>query len=483
MHHHVMRSRCGDPPVGSGVPPLLRLVCRLSLLSCLGSADFALDYQFCADPGLVEHGNRTPGSGLFFENAVVRFSCLEGYKLRGPAKFVCIRLQNGSMGWKPNLQMACVADVTDCLIPYIEDADISNQTYRPGDKLLISCHEGFQIRYPDMDNMVSVCQADGSWDSLPICRGCLRPVISPHSYINISETEFSVPVGTIVRYQCFPGYKLSGPEVLECMYNLIWSENPPRCLDVEVCPLPPMVEHGDYICHPQPCDRYIHGTVVEFYCDPGYNLASDFKYITCQYGQWFPSIQVYCLRSEQLWPSSRETLLTTWKVVAFTATSVLMLLLFVILGKVFQTKFKAHCQLREAPPASSDPNVLVVDGVPVMLPSYDEAVNSSTIVHPSFPPPAGQGETLHSEDRGPPAYPGHVENSRVGQLDASEYETCESLSNSSDHLQSMCPSSTYPGGLNNLSERTNVITSTADTASTSPSIDIADEIPLVEEDC
>lgn len=65
----------------------------------------------------------------------------------------------------------------------------------------------------------------------------------------------------------------------------------------QVCPLPPMVSHGDFICHPRPCERYNHGTVVEFYCDPGYSLTSDYKYITCQYGEWFPSYQVYCVKS------------------------------------------------------------------------------------------------------------------------------------------------------------------------------------------
>lgn len=65
----------------------------------------------------------------------------------------------------------------------------------------------------------------------------------------------------------------------------------------QVCPLPPVVSHGDFICHPRPCERYNHGTVVEFYCDPGYSLTSDYKYITCQYGEWFPSYQVYCIKS------------------------------------------------------------------------------------------------------------------------------------------------------------------------------------------
>lgn len=61
-----------------------------------------------------------------------------------------------------------------------------------------------------------------------------------------------------------------------------------------------MIEHGDYMCHPQPCDRYIHGTVVEYYCYPGYSLANDYKYITCQYGQWFPQMQFYCIKDGKL---------------------------------------------------------------------------------------------------------------------------------------------------------------------------------------
>nr|XP_015205634.1 PREDICTED: sushi domain-containing protein 4 isoform X4 [Lepisosteus oculatus] len=497
MYHHVMRSRCGDPLIYHYYTyprKLLTLIfCfHLQLHTC--SSDFTvgapvssnlpttswLEKQFCSDPSFPEHGNRTPSSGVFFENAVAHFYCLAGYRLKGPSKTVCVRLHNESMGWKPSQKPLCLPE--DCLVPYIEDADIHNKTYRPGDKLIIRCHEGFQIRYPDMDNMVSVCQDDGTWDSLPICQGCLRPVVPPHSYMNISEIEFSVPVGTVVRYQCFPGYKLDGSEVLECMYNLIWSDIPPRCLDVEVCPLPPMVEHGDYICHPNPCDRYIHGTVVEFYCDPGYSLANDYRYITCQYGQWFPHIQVYCVKSEPSWPNSQESLLTTWKVFAFTATSVLLALLLVILGKVFQFRCKTHCQLRDGQQGASSPNFVVVDGIPVLLPSYDEAVSSSNVLPPSFPPPAGQGESLHIEEQGPPAYPGHVESISAVHPETSEYETCESLTDSFEHLQSICPSSTCPGGLNNTSERANVMTSTADTASTSPSIDIADEIPLVEEE-
>ncbi|KAL2305927.1 hypothetical protein Nmel_003821, partial [Mimus melanotis] len=189
------------------------------------------DLQACADPGAPEHGYKTPSAGVFFESVVVRFHCQEGYRLNGTSKKLCVRHFNGSLSWKPSDKPVCLQE--DCLVPHVEDAEVHNKTYRTGDKLIISCHEGFQIRYPDLDNMVSICQDDGTWDNLPICQGCLRPLVLPHSYINISEFGASFPVGTVVYYQCFPGYKLEGAEILECMYNLIWSDSPPRCLDVE----------------------------------------------------------------------------------------------------------------------------------------------------------------------------------------------------------------------------------------------------------
>ncbi|XP_073194876.1 sushi domain-containing protein 4 isoform X1 [Lepidochelys kempii] len=510
--YHGMNPSSGDPFLEKQqqYPSPRRLfvvVLWLQLVLCFGPAQITGgfdDLHACADPGVPEHGYKTPSVGVFFESAVVRLHCQEGYRLKGPSKKICVRHFNGSLSWKPSDKPVCLQE--DCLVPHVEDAEVHNKTYRTGDKLIISCHEGFQIRYPDLDNMVSICQDDGMWDNLPICQGCqnykvclelitlgqthlwcnstegcLRPLVLPHSYINISEFESSFPVGTVVYYQCFPGYKLKGTKFLECMYNLIWSHSSPRCLDVEVCPLPPMVIHGDYICHPRPCERYNHGTVVEFYCDPGYTLTNDYKYITCQKGEWFPSAQVYCAKTEQTWPNTQETLLTTWKIVAFTATSVLLVLLLVILARMFQTKFKTHFLPRGAQESStSDPDFVVVDGVPVMLPSYDEAVSSGlNALAPGYSSSAAQGHAFQAEDQNPPAYPGPGETDTL----PAEFESCDSISGSSELLQSLYSSSVCQMCVHPISDRTEVINSTTgEAASTSPSIDIADEIPLMEED-
>ncbi|XP_035872112.1 sushi domain-containing protein 4 isoform X3 [Phyllostomus discolor] len=368
-----------------------------------------------------------------------------------------------------------------CRIPQIEDAEIHNKTYRYGDKLIIACRDGFKIRYPNLYNLVSLCRDDGTWDNLPICQGCLRPPAYSNGYVNITEYQTSFPVGTVISYHCFPGFKLDGSAYVECLHNLIWSSSPPQCLSLEgqVCPLPPMVSHGDFICHPRPCDRYHHGTVVEFYCDPGYGLTSDYKYITCQYGEWFPSYQVYCIKSEQTWPSTHETLLTTWKIVAFTATSVLLVLLLVILARMFQTKFKAHFPPRGPPrSSSSDPDFVVVDGVPVMLPSYDEAVSGGmSALGPGYLASVGQGCPLPVDDQSPPAYPGS------GDMDTGpgESETCDSVSGSSELLQSLYVSPVCQGGPASDSPDS-VARTSGEVASSSPGIDIADEIPLMEED-
>ncbi|KAM9316872.1 sushi domain-containing protein 4 [Gastrophryne carolinensis] len=465
-------------------PPFLRphqalLVLLLWVRPLLSSGPVQLSVGFedlatCPVPEVPENGYRTQSISVFFENAVVRFHCQNGYRLKGPSKKMCVLLNNGSLAWRPTDAPVCLEEVKDCAAPYIEDADVLNKTYRARDKLVISCRDGFQTRYPDLDNMASVCQDDGSWENLPMCQGCLRPLVLPHSYVNISDFESSFPVGRVVSYQCFPSYKLEGAEYLECMYNLIWSDEPPRCLDVEVCPLPPMVAHGDYLCHPQPCERYIHGTVIEFYCDPGYMLSNDYKYFTCQSGEWFPNAPLYCIQSDKSWPNSQETMLTTWKIVAFTASTVLLVLLLVIIARSFQTKFKTHFLPRSPQDSSAEPDFVVVDGVLVMLPSYDEAVSSGVnITPPGYESSAGQRSPTQTEEEShPPAYPGNPNSDSICE----ESETFDSLLDSSDLLHTLHSSSMThlrTLGTQNMN---------SEAASTSPSIDIADEIPLMDED-
>lgn len=73
-----------------------------------------------------------------------------------------------------------------------------------------------------------------------------------------------------------------------CIYFFPWA----------VCQPPYQPENGAYTCHPSPCGRLSHGTVIEYFCDEGYILKGDYKYLTCQYGEWDGQMKLTCLMEE-----------------------------------------------------------------------------------------------------------------------------------------------------------------------------------------
>lgn len=40
---------------------------------------------------------------------------------------------------------------------------------------------------------------------------------------------------------------------------------------------------------------FSHGTVIEFFCDEGFTLKGDYKYLACQDGQWDGAAQISCV--------------------------------------------------------------------------------------------------------------------------------------------------------------------------------------------
>lgn len=50
--------------------------------------------------------------------------------------------------------------------------------------------------------------------------------------------------GTVVTYQCYPGYQVVGSSILMCQWDLSWSEDLPSCQRGE-CPCPRGPSHPD----------------------------------------------------------------------------------------------------------------------------------------------------------------------------------------------------------------------------------------------
>ncbi|XP_006025245.1 sushi domain-containing protein 6 isoform X1 [Alligator sinensis] len=144
-----------------------------------------------------------------------------------------------------------------------------------------------------------------------------------------------------------------------------------------VCPRPPEPENGGYKCHPTPCrEPLITDSVIEYFCDEGYMLKGGYNFLTCENGEWNPTMEVSCRFSED--KDSPPTIgVPTLSIVASTASSVALILLLVVLFVLLQPKLKSFHHSRRDQGVSGDQVSIMVDGVQVALPSYEEAVYGS----------------------------------------------------------------------------------------------------------
>ncbi|KTG40522.1 hypothetical protein cypCar_00002802 [Cyprinus carpio] len=78
--------------------------------------------------------------------------------------------------------------------------------------------------------------------------------------------------GTVVTYQCYPGFEVVGTEMLMCQWDLTWSGDLPRCERVLSCPDPGTVEHSRRVMSGP---RLIVGSTVQYICNKGYSLSGN----------------------------------------------------------------------------------------------------------------------------------------------------------------------------------------------------------------
>uniref|UniRef100_A0A8D0UKH8 Sushi domain containing 6 n=1 Tax=Sus scrofa TaxID=9823 RepID=A0A8D0UKH8_PIG len=197
----------------------------------------------------------------------------------------------------------------------------------------------------------------------------------------------------IGRWPWLTSPSLKGPGVRDnTQHTLSWEER-------TVCSLPPEPENGGYVCHPRPCrDPLNAGSVIEYLCAEGYMLKGDYKYLTCKNGEWKPAMEISCRLNED--KDAHTSLgVPTLSIVASTASSVALILLLVVLFVLLQPKLKSFHHSRRDQGVSGDQVSIMVDGVQVALPSYEEAVYGSS--GHSVPPADPRVQIVLSEGSGP----------------------------------------------------------------------------------
>ncbi|XP_067363870.1 sushi domain-containing protein 6 isoform X1 [Channa argus] len=143
------------------------------------------------------------------------------------------------------------------------------------------------------------------------------------------------------------------------------------------CTHPLVSEHGGFRCDPSPCRGFPQKSSIYFFCEPGFHISNKVHMARCHHGRWLPPIPA-CVSDKESPKVQRNVDNVqdeTMPSMATTAVGVSIFLLTTTACLVVKSRLfpcQSHGSRR-----SSDQLDLMVDGLPVPLPSYEEAVYGS----------------------------------------------------------------------------------------------------------
>ncbi|XP_010150351.1 PREDICTED: sushi, von Willebrand factor type A, EGF and pentraxin domain-containing protein 1-like, partial [Eurypyga helias] len=296
-----------------------------SVLKCLPSQQWNDSFPFCKvvqcpAPPYIPFGDPLTTSLHF--GSTVRYICVDGFLLKGESAIRC--QADGS--WSLPLP-ECIP--VECPQPEeIQNGIVDVQGLTFLSTALYTCKSGFEL----VGNTTILCGEDGQWlGGRPACKPiqCPRPkkiLNGKYSFTNFhygqttceesgwsSSTPACLPTdcglpphidfgeyvqlmngnvrgenytyGSVIYYECDPGYQLNGPTERKCQENQKWDGSEPICIPVSCSP-PPVLENGqiqngvilgtDFSC----------GKSAQFHCLEGFKLLGPSE-VTCEAaGKW-----------------------------------------------------------------------------------------------------------------------------------------------------------------------------------------------------
>ncbi|XP_063755390.1 CUB and sushi domain-containing protein 3 [Eleginops maclovinus] len=239
----------------------------------------------CGHPGSPIYG-RTVGNGFNLNN-VVSFVCNRGYEMEGPAHAQCQANRQWSHPPPTCKGGEKMVNCSDPGIPAnsIRQSKIEHGNFTFGTVVFYDCNPGFYL----FGSPVLTCQPTGQWDKpLPECIvvDCGHPGSPPNGVLSGDKFTF----GSTVRYSCLGGRQLKGESSRTCQLNGMWSAPMPFCSGDTTgsCGDPGIPSQGSR----EQTDFKIRSKVY-FSCTEGYDLIGSSERMCFPNGTW-SGTQPFC---------------------------------------------------------------------------------------------------------------------------------------------------------------------------------------------
>ncbi|CAJ1065935.1 seizure protein 6 homolog isoform X2 [Xyrichtys novacula] len=297
------------------------------------STGIAIRYQafapgHCYEP-FVKYGNLTSTDSTWAVGTVVEFTCDPGYTLeQGSVTIECMDPNNPQWNeTEPACRAVCSGEITDSagvvLSPNWPEAYDKGQdciwgihveedkrimldiqvlnigkndlvTFYDGDDLtakVLGQYGGSKSRfklYTSTADITIQFQSDPATNVygygngfvvhfFEVARNDTCPELPEISNGWKSTSHPELVQGTVVTYQCYPGYQVMGAELLMCQWDLTWSGDLPSCERVVSCPDPGKVEHSRRVLSGP---HFTVGSTIQYICNKGFTLSGN-SLLTC----------------------------------------------------------------------------------------------------------------------------------------------------------------------------------------------------------
>ena len=249
--------------------------------TCMPSGEWSGEETVCvkyACPRL----NPPVNGQVLVEGLVATYQCLAGYELSGHHERKC-QADNKWSHIQPSCDPIPCPDITLNIFP---NGFLTYDKLAYGSQIVYECNTGFI----GVGSKILDCLIDGSWSGeAPFCEKiqCFEPHKNLFSQIEGNDFSFNATV----TYTCEIGFKLYGEPERICQANGFWSGIAPTC-DFIRCPV--LIPQSNTKVSES---ENTYNSVVEYSCNPGYELIGILVRTCLANGSWSGS-EPTCLRIE-----------------------------------------------------------------------------------------------------------------------------------------------------------------------------------------